>query len=121
MEEQALYTTPTAPDVDALWQMHYTLSLNLEHLLYRQFRADLPETFKPDLNRPGADRFLARLALTRDERVDLEAEILATQMQILDLAGEIHRAMFGAVPERLVNGLLKLKAEREGFNSLTTE
>ena len=53
--------------------------------------------------------------------VSIGAEILATQMQILDLAGEIHRAMFGAVPEWLVNGLLKLKAEREGFNSLTTE
>lgn len=113
METQAPYTTP-APDVDALWQQHYLLSLNLEHLIYRQFRANLPETFKPDLNRPGANRFLAPLALTREERIDLEAEILATQMQILDLAGEIHRQMFGAVPEWLVNGLLKLKAEREG-------
>ena len=87
MEEQALYTTPTAPDVDALWQMHYTLSLNLEHLLYRQFRADLPETFKPDLNRPGADRFLARLALTRDERVDLERKSLPRRCKFLTWPG----------------------------------
>ncbi len=119
MEEQAEYTLDlnlnvSAPArVDELWQMHYQLALNLEHLLYRQFRADLPATFKPDVNRPGADRFLAPLALTREERADLEVEVLATQMQILDLAGEIHKEMFGEVPEWLKAGLLKIKAERE--------
>ena len=115
MEPRTQYTLNTsAPDrVEALWQMHYQLALNPEHLLYRQFRADLPATFKPDVNRPGADRFLAPLALTREERADLEVEVLATQMQILDLAGEIHKEMFGEVPEWLKAGLLKIKAERE--------
>lgn len=120
MEPRTQYTLDTsAPDrVEALWQMHYQLALNLEHLLYRQFRADLPATFKPEVNRPGADRFLTPLVTDQGERVDLEAEILATQMQILDLAGEIHREMFGEVPEWLKVGLLKIKAERESRENI---
>lgn len=127
MEKQAEYTldltlnASTPARVDELWQLHYQLALNLEHLIYRQFRADLPATFKPDLTRPGADRFLTPLVLTPEERADLEVEVLATQMQILDLAGEIHREMFGEVPEWLKVGLLKIKAERESRAGVTHE